>query len=161
MYSNQTDTVHLKSLNVLLSLIILNLSSVSLCWAGEVNTAPIQAILSQHYNSVIKVNLPTIVIKTTSFVEHSPISIKDVLVNDGKCRTNSKRRHLLPRKLHLGQSIEIGLMLGCHVKTIIVQTERNTKTQSWKFLISTNYIDVNETEDTDTSMAADHLIGDK
>jgi hypothetical protein len=160
MYFNQTDIVHLKSLTVLVSLFILTFFTDSLCWADEVKTAPVQVMLSQHYNAVIKVNLPTIIIKTTSLVEHGSLSIKDVIVNDGKCRTTSKRRRLLPKQLQLGQSLEIGLMLGCHVKKIVVRAEIKNENKSWQFTISTNYSDEESTKNTGTAIINNSYIGE-
>lgn len=161
MYINQTDIVHLKSLTVLVSLFILTFFIDSLCWADEVKTAPVQVMLSQQYNSIIKLNLSTIIIKTTSLVKYGYINIKDVIVNDGKCRTNSKRRRLLPKQLHLGQSIEIGLMLGCHVKKIAVQAEGKDKRGYWIFLIRTNDYDENITKYKSTEIINNTFIGEK
>jgi len=138
MYFNQTDIVHLKSLIFFLVILLSNTLISSLCCADETIEPPIQIMLSQHYNQIIKLNLPTIIIKTTPEMNGRGIRITDIIINDGRCRTNIKRRRLLPKILSSGLSIEIGLMLGCQVENIVVLTESESNNQSWKFLVSPN-----------------------
>lgn len=126
----------MKSLNFVLVILLLNTLISSLCYADETIEPPIQIMLSQHYNQVLKLNLPTIIIKTTPEMNSRGIHITSVIINDGRCRTNIKRRRLLPKILSSGQSIEIGLMLSCQVENIVVLTESESNKQSWKFLVS-------------------------
>lgn len=136
MYFNQTDIVHLKSLNIFLTALLLNIFLASLCCAEKTAEVPIKIKLSERYNQVIKLNLSTMVINATALVNDRGIRITDVIINDGRCRTNSKRRRLLPITLSHDQSLKIGLMLGCQVEKILVLTKNESNVQSWRFLVN-------------------------
>lgn len=116
MYINQTDIVHLRTLLTLTVLIASKLLTIPACWAGS-TSHPVNIIPSHHYNEIIKIDLPTIIIKSIG----QTIILDYVSVNQGQCKTNAKRKKLLPKRLNAGQNIEIGLMLGCKVKEVLIR----------------------------------------
>ena len=134
MHFNQTDIVHLRTLLKLTVAIAIKLLSSSACWADNTNYS-VNIDLSHHYNEIIKIDLPTIIIKSIG----QTISLDYISVNQGQCKTNAKRKHLLPKQLSADQSIEIGLMLGCKVKEVLIRYQTKLDSgvtkKEWIFIV--------------------------
>ena len=133
MYFNETGIVHLRTRLILAVIIAAKLLTIPACWA-ENTGHPVIIDLSHQYNEIIKIDLPTIIIKSIG----QTISLKYISVNQGQCKTNAKRKNLLPKQLSSDQSIEIGLMLGCKVREVLIRYETKTDTgidkKEWVFL---------------------------
>jgi hypothetical protein len=144
MYFNQTDIVHLRTRLILSAIIAAKLLTTPACWA-ENTSHPININLSHNYNEIIKIDLPTIIIKSIG----QTISFEYISVNQGRCKTNAKRKNSLPTKLNANQSIEIRLMLGCKVKEILIGYETKTDSgvtkKEWIFIVddTSNMIETN------------------
>lgn len=124
----------MRTLLTLTVLIASKLLIIPACWAGS-TSHPVNITLSHHYNEIIKIDLPTIIIKSLG----QTISLDYISVNQGQCKTNAKRKKLLPKRLNADQNIEIGLMLGCKVKEVLIRyqikTDSGVTKKEWIFIV--------------------------
>lgn len=89
----------------------------------------ISVTISQHYNKILRIKLPMIVIHSTK-----SIHIDNIIINLGVCKINKKYRHLLPQTLLAEHKLEIRFMLGCQVNEIALLLTVNEKTVIKKFM---------------------------